>query len=98
MDLELQNKSALVTGASRGIGLGIATALKGMGCRLMLNARGAERLQAQAQRLGDDVLWHGADVRDPVPSRVIQRHYNLDTASRNAHAVRPPGGYSWITS
>lgn len=71
MDLELQNKSALVTGASRGIGLGIATALKGMGCRLMLNARGAERLQAQAQRLGDDVLWHCADVRDPTACKEL---------------------------
>ncbi len=69
MDFELQNKSALVTGASRGIGLGIATALKEMGCRLMLNAREAETLQAQAQYLGRDVKWHPADVRDPAACR-----------------------------
>ncbi|HLJ34532.1 MAG TPA: SDR family NAD(P)-dependent oxidoreductase, partial [Ktedonobacteraceae bacterium] len=40
MDLGLQGKVALITGASRGVGKAIAFALASEGCRLALVARG----------------------------------------------------------
>jgi len=52
MDLELAGKVAIVTGSSRGIGLGIATALAGEGADVVLCARDDARLQAAVATVG----------------------------------------------
>jgi len=65
MDLRLQNKVALITGASRGVGKAIATSLATEGCRLVLMARGAQALSETAEALmrgGAEVLAITADV------------------------------------
>lgn len=69
MDLGLWGRSALVGGASSGIGEAIAHELAAEGCRLMLWARRPEALDGVAGRLSDQ---HGvqvatvvADARDP---------------------------------
>lgn len=49
----LAGKRALVTGSSRGIGFGIATALAGAGAEVLLNARDPEALGAAAARLAE---------------------------------------------
>lgn len=67
MDLQLQGKRALVTGASRGIGLAIAEALADEGCALALCARGEEALEKVAARLrerGTEVFAQAVDVTD----------------------------------
>ena len=51
MDLELQGKRALVTGSSRGIGLGIARQLAASGCEVMLCARGSDSLNRAVEEL-----------------------------------------------
>ncbi|HEX5475238.1 MAG TPA: SDR family oxidoreductase [Vicinamibacterales bacterium] len=48
MDLQLQDKVALITGSSRGLGLASARVLASEGCRVCLCARGAERLAEAA--------------------------------------------------
>lgn len=51
MNLDLENRSALVCGASQGIGLAIAEALADEGCRVGLLARSADKLEHNVARL-----------------------------------------------
>ncbi len=51
MDLQLKDKTALVTGASAGIGLGIAKSLAGEGIRLAITARRRDKLDALAEEI-----------------------------------------------
>ena len=68
MELELQGKVAVVTGASRGIGRAIALGLAVEGCRVAIGARGAEALEAGAEevRAGGGRRWR---CRATFPSR-----------------------------
>ena len=52
MDLNLDGRTAIVCGASAGIGLGIAEALAAEGANLVMFARGLEPLEREAERLG----------------------------------------------
>jgi 3-hydroxybutyrate dehydrogenase len=66
----LKNKSALVTGSTSGIGLGIARALAQAGAKVMLNGLGdpaaIERTRRDlAAATGADVRFHGADLTRP---------------------------------
>lgn len=62
MNLELANKACLVSGATRGIGRGIAHALAAEGARVAAVARGREGLDALARELGDTHAYIAADV------------------------------------
>ena len=70
MELELSNKTALVTGSSRGIGRAIAEALRAEGCRVAVNARNADGLQACASAIGAAVALAG-DVADAGEARRV---------------------------
>ena len=60
----LEGRSALVTGASRGIGAEVARGLARQGARVALLARGEQALRALADELGGDALVVPCDVRD----------------------------------
>ena len=71
MTSDLHNKVALVTGASRGIGRGIALELAAAGCDVLLTARDRDALEAIAQSvrsLGRRVAIHGADLCGYLPT------------------------------
>jgi NAD(P)-dependent dehydrogenase (short-subunit alcohol dehydrogenase family) len=60
----LEGKHAVVTGASRGIGLAIARALLAQGARVTLMARDAAALEAAAAEISAGVAWQAVDVSD----------------------------------
>lgn len=66
MKLELNDRVALVTGASRGIGLAIATTLAAEGAKVALAARGSDALNAARAAVGGRSSIHVADVTDPA--------------------------------
>lgn len=63
----LKGKTALVTGSTSGIGLGMAIALAKQGAQVILNGFGdAEGPQAQVAAFGQRVGFHGADMSQPA--------------------------------
>lgn len=69
--MTLKGKSAVVTGSSSGIGLGIARALAGQGANIMLNGFGdtqetIDRLKKEISALGVKVEYSPADVGNPA--------------------------------
>ena len=52
MDLRLEGRRALVTGASKGIGLGIARELAAEGAEVAISSSSPERIQAAAAEIG----------------------------------------------
>jgi tropinone reductase I len=70
----LQNKTALVTGATEGIGFGIAEELLQFGARVMIVARRPERIEERLstwRTQGKEVYGFAADLLDPEsPARI----------------------------
>lgn len=97
MDLGLKGKVAIVAGASRGLGEGIARALAGEGCRLVVCARGAEALARVARDIaaasGVEVADLALDVTAPdAGERAVaaarERFGRLDVVVANAGGNR----------
>ena len=70
----LKGKTALVTGSTSGIGLGIAKALARQGANIVLNGFGdVDGARAEIAALGVDVLYHGADMSRPAEIEDMMR-------------------------
>jgi len=95
MDLQLRNKSAIVTGASKGIGLAIAEALAEEGCNLVLAARNVKALNELSlkikQRYNVGVSVMACDLSKPQDQqRIAEFAPEADILINNAGAN--PGG------
>lgn len=100
MDLGLKSRNALVTGASRGIGFAIATALAVEGCDLHIAARTKVAIEEAAQRLasahGVSVTPHVSDLADPAAAEALANHCgNLDILVNNAGSI-PKGHFETV--
>ncbi len=70
----LKGKTALVTGSTSGIGLGIAQALAQQGANIVLNGFGdVEGPRAAISALGVKVEYHGADMSKPAEIDAMMR-------------------------
>ena len=98
MDLGLNNKHALVLGASQGLGLAVAKALLAEGASVTLNGRALDRLEAARQSLPKEqqAMCHLAlaDLSDPDAankiSKAAQSHGPVDILVNNTGGP-PPG-------
>ena len=97
-DIQLESRVAVVTGASRGIGQAIATALASQGLNVMMSGRSTDLLSSVAQQIATTlrsekqsgrIETHTADVRDPVQmedlmAKTVDTFGRLDILINNA--------------
>jgi 3-oxoacyl-[acyl-carrier protein] reductase len=72
MDLGIAGKTALVTGASKGLGLGVAATLVEEGVRVAISSRSADAIEAAAARIGAVPFVHDASDVDGAAAFVVQ--------------------------
>ncbi|MBS0204731.1 MAG: SDR family oxidoreductase [Planctomycetes bacterium] len=92
MDLQLNGKVGIVTGASRGIGRAIAQTLAAEGMQTVLVARSEDLLDELAQSLPTESLVQAVDLRLPdspaqIVSATLERFGGLDLLVNNAGAT-----------
>jgi len=95
MDLGITGKRALVCASSKGLGRGCAEALAGAGVSLVMNARGAEALEAAAADIraahGVEVVTVAADITtEDGRAEVLEAAGEVDILVTNAGGP-PPG-------
>lgn len=95
MDLRLRGKSALITGASKGIGYASAEALAEEGVNVILVSRTEADLQAARERIASRcnvrTEIHAYDIADSHNvDRLAEQHPDIDILVNNAGAI--PGG------
>lgn len=98
MDLGIRGKRALVCASSKGLGLGCAQALAEAGVNLVMNARGAEALEASAAAIreahGVEVVTVAADVTTEAGrAELLAAAGDVDILVTNAGGP-PPGMWS----
>lgn len=106
MDLTLDDKVALVTGGSKGIGYGCAEALAAEGCNLTICARHRDELEAAATHLEE----YGVRVEPVVADLTVEEDLNtlvaetiqsfgtVDILVNNAGTVGSPGGIDEVST
>jgi 3-oxoacyl-[acyl-carrier protein] reductase len=100
MQLGIENKTAIVTGASKGIGLAVAKSLANEGTRVLLVARGSDALKSASEtiaRSGGKVATLEGDVTDSdlassAVSKCVELWGSVDILVNNAGGP-PLGGF-----
>lgn len=89
MEINLNGKVALVTGASKGIGLAIAKTLAESGARVMLSSRKEDQLREAARSISGETAIFAANAGDIGAARqcieaTLERFGSLDVLVNNA--------------
>ncbi len=97
IDLELNGKVAIVTGASRGLGRASAVALVEQGVRVLAVARSMDALEELQSVASDSVQIRQCDMRDAgavaeLPTAAIDAFGSLDIVVNNA-GIAPAGKF-----
>ncbi|KFE62751.1 SDR family NAD(P)-dependent oxidoreductase [Hyalangium minutum] len=92
--MRFEGKSALITGASEGIGFAIAAGLVKEGARVVMVARREEVLAEAARKLGPNASYLVGDVASTETAEraveaAVSRHGGLDLLVNNAGILRP---------
>ena len=100
MDLGIQGRRALICASSKGLGKGCAEALAGEGVDLILNARGAESLEATAANIrstyGVSVVAVAADITTEAgQAAVLEAAGDIDILVTNAGGPPPCMWSDW---
>jgi NAD(P)-dependent dehydrogenase (short-subunit alcohol dehydrogenase family) len=95
MELNLAGRTVLVTGSSKGIGLGCAKRFASEGCNLVLVARSRDRLETEAEGIRKsaqvNVSTMALDLaQDGDRQKLVAAHPEIDVLVNNAGAI--PGG------
>lgn len=100
MDLEIKNKVAIVTGASTGIGEAVAREFAENGVKLILTARGEDRLQEAVKKIRTetkaDIEGIAADVASPeapqmLVDEAVKKFGSVDIVVNNAGRAHAGG-------
>ncbi|KUJ85408.1 short-chain dehydrogenase [Ruegeria marisrubri] len=107
--MDMQGKTVLITGASRGIGAETARIFAAAGANVALVARGGDQITALAAEIGDQAIALPCDVSDyaqveQAVSACVSRFGGLDVLIGNAGVVEPishmfradPAGWSRV--
>jgi len=89
MFTSLEGRSVVVTGASKGIGKGIAAGFARAGAKVLVVGRDADAAAATADELGNGASAFSADVADPdacaaMAAAAVERHGGIDVLCANA--------------
>src|SRR6188472_508568 len=89
MFTSLEGRSVVVTGASKGIGKGIAAGFARAGARVLVVGRDGDAAAAAADELGRGASAFAADVADPeacaaMSAAAVERHGGIDVLCANA--------------
>lgn len=98
MSMSIENRWALVTGASRGVGFHVARALAEKGCKLIVHARQVENtlnIQHELKKMGAEVFAVGAELssKEDVERLILEvntiTNHHLDILYNNAALMTP---------
>jgi NAD(P)-dependent dehydrogenase (short-subunit alcohol dehydrogenase family) len=90
MNFQLENKTALVTGSTKGIGFAIARLLAAEGANVILNGRSEDSTRKAAQRIGQRASGVAADVSTATGcAELIRQAPSVDILVNNAGIFEP---------
>ena len=78
--MELKGKLALVTGASSGIGFGIASDLQKAGCQVIINSKSKKRIEAASKKIPGSIPIC-SDISSPAGSKALIKQVKSYTKS-----------------